>query len=111
MSDMANVKVSRVVAGSKAIFESRSRFTRVKRSRAVATKSIARGVGSIPRDVLTNSGSPSAKRSRANAELAAGWLMPRFLAATVTLPASKTDTATRSRFRSNGAIRHYHVIE
>jgi hypothetical protein len=65
---------------------------RTSASRAAGIKASARGVGSMPREVRTKSGSPKYSRRRPSAVLTRGWLTPRRSAARLTLRVSSMAT-------------------
>ena len=73
--------------------------------------STARGVGSMPERVLTNSGSPSWRRSRPRALLIADCVNPTSPAARVTLPWRNSASNTGSRLRSGSSFTAIHNVD
>ncbi len=72
--------------------------------------SSARGVGSMPERVLTNSGSPNCLRRRPSALLIADWVRPICAAARVTLPWRNIASNTSSRFRSGVSLKSFYPL-
>lgn len=97
---IASLNSVRAVAGSNTGGERMPSCTCNSTPCAVSIIWRARGVGSMPDCVRTNSASPKRVRSRANAVLKPDWLMPSASAARVTLRVRSSVTSTHSKLRS-----------
>ena len=85
-SGMQMQKVRVDDAGSNAAFGADSSRSVCSTARTLTIRTSARGVGSMPAGVRTNSASPSSARSVRSQMLAVGWRCPIISAAWVTLP-------------------------
>ena len=103
-SDISTLKVRVDVRGSNTSGRSSEDCSSSIACRMGSAIRTASAVGSIPRLVRANSGSPIARRRRDMALLMAGWLMPSRSAARVTFFSAYTAANTRNRLRSSVEI-------